>query len=116
MGSAITGDDNLMRKFLPAILIALVAAGSVAPAMAGEYGRGAYNPGKDRLEQKYGGDYRKGDYDHKYGKYDNDHKYGKYDNDRKYGKGDYDHKYGDYRKGGYEPKYGGDYGKRYLVK
>ena len=89
MGSAITGDDNLMRKFLPAILIALVAAGSVAPAMAGEYGRGAYNPGKDRLEQKYGGDYRKGDYDHKYG---------------------------DYRKGGYEPKYGGDYGKRYLVK
>ena len=80
-----------MRKYLPAIVIALVAAGSVAPAMAGEYGKGGY-------EHKYGGDYRKGDYDHKYGK-------GGYD--RKYG--------GDYRKGGYEHKYGDNYSKRYLV-
>ena len=78
-----------MRKYFPAIVFALVAVGSVAPAMAGEYGKGGY-------EQKYGGDYRKGDYDHKYGKRDHD-------------------KYGDYRKGGYEHKYGDNYGKRYMV-
>ena len=90
MGSAVTGDENLMRKLLPAIFIALVAAGSVAPAMAGEYGKGGY-------DHKYGGDYRKGDYDHKYGKRDYD-KYGKYRKGKhdydKYGKRDHD-KYGD---------------------
>ena len=103
MGSAVTGDKNLMRKLLPAIFIALVAASSVAPAMAGEYGKGGY-------DHKYSGDFRKGDYDHKYGKHDYD-KYGKHDYD-KYGKRDYDHKYG---KGGYEHKYGDNYGKRYYV-
>ena len=100
MGSAVTGDKNLMRKLLPAIVIALVAAGSVAPAMAGEYGKGGY-------EHKYG----KHDYN-KYGKHDYD-KYGKHDYD-KYGKRDHD-KYGDYRRGGFEHKYGDNYGKRYLA-